>query len=317
MKLPKWVHLLGIPAFGWILYSLDLNKLFDSLRSIAVSNLIIVVLIFFPIILLKTLRWSAILKMRGIALPLSGLYSAYMSSFSAGGVTPGRFGEMLKYSYVKDAGYGLGVSLSSAFSDRLWDAVLLLFIGLIGLPFIYPLSSGQMLVNTAVILLLILLIIVIVWRRKSVYSVLSKLISKLIPEKLRKKLEGERKDFFETLLPKSFNEFFKLLFLSVASWILYFFGYYLLSKALGLNVEFINLSLILSLTALLSFIPITISGVGTRDAALIVLLKPYGINAEEAVAFSLSILAIFMIDIAIGFLFSLSNPIKKENNGSV
>ena len=302
MKLPKWVHLLGIPAFGWILYSLDLNKLLDSLRSIAVSNLIIVILIFFPIILLKTLRWSAILKSRGIALPLPGLYSAYMSSFSAGGVTPGRFGEMLKFSYIKDAGYGLGVSLSSAFSDRLWDAVLLLFIGLIGLPFIYPLSSGQIVVNTAVILLSVLSIFIVILRRNSAFRLLSKLISQLIPEKQRKKLEDEGKDFFQTLLPKSLKEFFLLLSITVLSWLIYFYRFFILAIAIGVNIDFISFSLILSIAALMTLIPVSISGIGTRDVALIVLLKPFGISAEEAVALSLSILAIFMIDIFIGYV---------------
>ncbi|MCH8304768.1 MAG: flippase-like domain-containing protein, partial [Candidatus Marinimicrobia bacterium] len=83
------------------------------------------------------------------------------------------------------------------------------------------------------------------------------------------------------------------------------------------NIDFISFSLILSIAALMTLLPVSISGIGTRDVALVVLLKPFGISAEEAVAFSLSILAIFMIDIAIGFLFSLSNPIKKENNGSI
>ena len=296
------MNLLGIPAFAWILYTLDLKKLLDSLQSIDISYLIFVILIFFPVIFLKTLRWSTILKMRGIALPLSGLYSAYMSSFSAGGVTPGRFGEMLKFSYVKDAGYGLGVSLSSAFSDRLWDAVLLLFIGLIGLPFIYPLSSGQIAVNTVVILLLVLLIFVVTLHKKSVYRLLSRLISRLIPEKQRKRLEGEGKDFFQTLLPKSPNEFFTLLSVTLLSWLAYFYRFFVLAIALGMSIDFISLSLILSITALLTLLPISVSGVGTRDAALILLLKPFGINSEEAVALSLAILAIFMIDIFIGYV---------------
>lgn len=314
MKIPGWISFLGIPAFAWILYTLDLTKLLDSLQSINLSYLIFVILIFFPIILLKTLRWSAILKMRSIALPLSGLYSAYMSSFSAGGVTPGRFGEMLKFSYVEDAGYGFGVSLSSAFSDRLWDALFLLFIGLIGLPFIYPLSSGQIAVNTAVIAVSILSIIVFTMYRSSVYRFLSKLISKLIPEKYRKKLEGEGNKFFQTLLPKSLNEFFTLLSATFLSWLIYFFRFFVLAIALGISIDFISLSLILSITALLTLLPITVSGVGTRDAALIVLLKPFGINSELAVALSLSMLAIFMVDIFIGYAFGIAFGAKQKVN---
>jgi len=312
LKIPGWISLLGIPAFAWILYTLDLTKLLDSLQSINLSYLIFVILIFFPIILLKTLRWSAILKMRSIALPLSGLYSAYMSSFSAGGVTPGRFGEMLKFSYVKDAGYGLGVSLSSAFSDRMWDAVILLFIGLMGLPFIYPLSSGQMAVNTAVILFLVLSIFIVTLYRNSAYRLLSRLISRLIPEKYRKKLEGEGKDFIQTLLPKSLNEFFNLLSYTFLSWILYAFRFFILAKALGMSINFIDLSLIISISGLLALLPITILGIGTRDAALILLLKPFGISAEEAVALSLSMLATYTIDIFLGYVAGTLLKIKEK-----
>jgi glycosyltransferase 2 family protein len=55
---------------------------------------------------------------------------------------------------------------------------------------------------------------------------------------------------------------------------------------------------------LITMIPISISGLGVREGSLILLLKPYGIGNDDAVAFSFFIFTITVVMIGvIGGLF--------------
>ena len=58
----------------------------------------------------------------------------------------------------------------------------------------------------------------------------------------------------------------------------------------------------MAITNLISFIPITISGLGTREAMLIFLFSLLGLSSEHAVTYSLLVFSVFYIG---GALFGL------------
>jgi len=311
MNIPKWIMYFGIPAFLWILYSLDIEILLSILSRIDTRIFFIVVPLLFLITLLKTLRWSTILRGREVYLPLSGTYSSYLASYYAGGVTPGRIGDLLKFQYVKGQGHGIGISLSSAIADRLWDAFAVLIVSVIGFPFILHLSNSQIIGAVAILVITFVTLILVTKYRKEAYNVFSVLFYKLIPDKYTEKFKGQGKEFIKTLLPLNGSEFTILFSTTLLSWIVFYFRYYLLALALGINIGFISISIILSITVQVTLIPLSILGIGTRDAVLIGLLKPFGISGEEAVAYSLAILAVNLTDTFIGFLFWIGSPSKR------
>jgi hypothetical protein len=67
---------------------------------------------------------------------------------------------------------------------------------------------------------------------------------------------------------------------------------YLLGEALGLPVPAFYYGLIVPLVALLSLLPISLNGMGLREAGYIALLAPLGIDSGEAVTFSLLTFAV-------------------------
>jgi hypothetical protein len=68
--------------------------------------------------------------------------------------------------------------------------------------------------------------------------------------------------------------------------------FYLAASAVGLSPSIVSLGWIRSAMILTGMVPITIAGLGVREGASLVLLAPYGVSGEQAVAFSLLVFAI-------------------------
>jgi uncharacterized protein (TIRG00374 family) len=84
----------------------------------------------------------------------------------------------------------------------------------------------------------------------------------------------------------SLNSLAYIFSLSITVQLLGILGYYLLAMSLGINISFITIGWIRSAVLIISMIPISVSGLGIREAVSLFLLKPYGIPGEEAVALS-------------------------------
>ncbi len=78
---------------------------------------------------------------------------------------------------------------------------------------------------------------------------------------------------------------------------------YLLAQSLGINVSFLNISLIIALVWLITAVPITISGAGVRELSMIYLFSIYGVAAEPATALSIYIYIVSLLLGIIGIFF--------------
>jgi uncharacterized membrane protein YbhN (UPF0104 family) len=67
----------------------------------------------------------------------------------------------------------------------------------------------------------------------------------------------------------------------------------LLAQALDLSLSYLEMALIVAVMNLASFLPISIAGLGTREAVLWLLLQPRGYGLEDAIALSLAVLVAF------------------------
>jgi uncharacterized protein (TIRG00374 family) len=76
------------------------------------------------------------------------------------------------------------------------------------------------------------------------------------------------------------------LVLTLMAYALFFGQARLLAVALDLEVGIVYLAVCLSVAGVITLLPISFSGLGTRDAILIALFAPLGLAAEQAVAFS-------------------------------
>lgn len=80
--------------------------------------------------------------------------------------------------------------------------------------------------------------------------------------------------------------------LAVASNLLRVLVYYLLAQALGLGVSLVTIGWIRSAMMVATMPPVSVSGLGLREGASLLLLSGYGIAPERIVAFSLSLFGV-------------------------
>jgi len=86
-----------------------------------------------------------------------------------------------------------------------------------------------------------------------------------------------------------------ILTLSIASHLVGAFVYYLLASSLEADISLATIVWVRSAVVLATMVPISISGLGVREGALLFLLKPYGIGRETALAFSLLVFAVTVL----------------------
>lgn len=88
--------------------------------------------------------------------------------------------------------------------------------------------------------------------------------------------------------------------LSFAEELLGVLSYCFVALAIGLDVPVIQLGWIRSCINIVLMLPVSLSGFGVREGALIALLEPFGVGGAAAVAFSLLLFARSLLTAAIG-----------------
>jgi hypothetical protein len=138
-----------------------------------------------------------------------------------------------------------------------------------------------------------------------------------IPHHHKKTVSEYYHDFFSGLSVFFQNKkiFFLVIIVGILSWFPPIVYAWLLALSLGIGVEPAFFVLVIPIISLLDLLPISISGIGTRDAALIFLFGLQGIPPESAVAFSLLYLFMsYWLVALVGALFWIQNPIKMDGD---
>jgi len=80
--------------------------------------------------------------------------------------------------------------------------------------------------------------------------------------------------------------------------------YFLLAGAIDLGLSYTDCAWLRALLHLLFLLPLTVSGIGVRESALVVLLLPLGISSVQAVAYSFLLMAGLLLMASIGGLLA-------------
>ncbi len=87
--------------------------------------------------------------------------------------------------------------------------------------------------------------------------------------------------------------------LSMLSYVFFIVSPFLLGLAMELDIPLRGIAWIRSLTLMLALIPVTVAGLGVREASYVAFMGLYGIEAHDALAFSVTL---FVIQILIGLI---------------
>ncbi|MGD2205744.1 MAG: lysylphosphatidylglycerol synthase transmembrane domain-containing protein [Anaerolineae bacterium] len=307
-------RLSGLGLLALILVKLDLKATAAALANVRWSYLLAAVAANLLLFGLKSWRWRELLRMQGSVYPWRDAFLAFVAGLFLGLVTPGRVGEMGKAFYLEqDQGMPLSEGLASVLMDRLFDLYTILVLGAIGLAWFRLIPTWAMVlvaIGTGAALLLPFALL-----SEQLAAAGLGLVRRLpIVRRYDTRLTEATERFQRALQPLLTPGLIAPLGLTLAAYALFFGQGQLLTLALALPMDIVYLAVCLSVAGVITVLPISISGLGTRDAILIGLFAPLGIRAERAVAFStLFFLTFYIGGGAIGAVAWLLKPLEKHS----
>lgn len=286
-------RLLGLGLVGLLLARLDLAQVQLLLRQANGWLVMLAVPLVIPLILIKTIRWQGILSAQAIHYRLYPAFLSYFGSIFIGFLTPGRLGEFVKAFHVShDQDVPLAQGFASVLADRLFDLYALL---LVGLAAVFVLAEGPArLVPTLGLLGLSLSLVILL--NETLFGRLKQLGRRLgwAGHKLFHP-DGWLLQIRAGLRRLTWPWLLATVGWTVFSYLIFFGQCYLLALALDLPVDFLQVSYAVALGSLVTLLPLSISGLGTREATMIAYLGTLQIPAEAALSFSLLIFVTFYL----------------------
>jgi uncharacterized protein (TIRG00374 family) len=303
-------RLIGLVILAYILNKVDWAQMRQALFKANYLWLVAAFVLNAPQIGLKSVRWQMLLAAQKHSLKLVDAFLFYLSSFFLGVITPGRLGEFTKALYLRQESItNLARGFSSVLVDRLCDLYLLLLLGLVGVVYLTSWTGGGLFVWGGIVCVLLFPLGFLYSGRMG--KVLQLLYNKVLSPKIPELVKGGAEQFLKGCQEILGWHLFLAELLTMLAYTLFFFQCFLIAQALALPISFLELTLIMAMTNLFTFLPVSISGLGTREAALLFLLSPRGISLELILAYSMSVLVVFFVGTGIiGALAWWMRPLK-------
>ncbi|KJR40686.1 hypothetical protein MCHI_003407 [Candidatus Magnetoovum chiemensis] len=157
---------------------------------------------------------------------------------------------------------------------------------------------------------MLILILLFVYSSKKL-----RLLSKIIPKEgsFVSSVSCNWEDFKKEFANISYLSYFYITMISLLGWLLYYIVFFLLAFAISLDISFINIVYLSSISSFVAIVPITFLGIGTRDVVLIYMFNRIGLSSEHAVAFSTMFLLVYFFTFLISSVFYFMNTNSAKN----
>jgi len=316
-RLRKWaLRSIGPIVLIYIVWKIDLGELRGILSRCSPGFFLAAYFMIIPALLLRATRWRSLLSGQGLHSGFMETVNIYSYSILMGLVTPGHIGEFIKVFYLKRRGLSLGGSFFSVFLDRILDILFLFVVGVVALFAL--LSSEARNVTISVLLIAgILGAFGLMWffTRGKGFDLALVCLKHVSPSKFRERMIGGFSDFAEGFQRMTMAGATQAFALTAFAWTANYYAVYLLGRSLGFELSFPQMAGIAAISSFVALLPISIMGVGTRDATLILILAQYGVSEEKAVAFSALCLSIIIWS-AVVCAYSFFTPAARLDWGS-
>lgn len=259
----KWI---GVLLFAWILWKIDRPALLATLQTIPMTNILDALVMLFAQMAAKALRWHLLVKSRGLSPDFSESWQVYCIGIFFGSITPSNLGELGRVPYLVRQGLEPKKGIALVAYDRLIDVGVIGMFGIAAVGILFGFAWFGIIVGICALGALLLWLL---WKQTK--SIRDKYGLEPYAALLR----------HETLLP--------LFGTTVLAWICYFTWTVLIARGVGITVPLVPIVSALTLTGIVALLPISPSGLGTRDAALLTFLIPFGVLAPQTVALSMLI----------------------------
>ncbi len=224
-----------------------------------------------PALAFKALRWQELLQVFGFRLALADSAGMYAAGSLAGAVTPGKIGDLAKAPLLAAHGVPWSTGVAASLLDRIFDAALVFILGLVGILALPGLPGRGVIAGATVVAVALTVAAMVVFRTACARAL-------------------------STTRPRWW---FIMAVTTLAALAPYFASVYCCAQALHLPLGWLDIVAGASVAAVLALLPVTVAGVGTRDAAFILVFAARGVDARHAVALSTLLLAWMLVNCAL------------------
>ncbi len=286
----KFLPVIGISLFVYILIKLNFKEIFQHIAEAEKTYLLVAVFLAGIFLMFQTLKWHVLAKKQKMRVPFRESFKINILSDFYGLVTPGKLGSVIRADYLKKYG-GIGKGLSNFVVDKVLDLCSLFFLAIFLGLFVLREYVGSIMGILILLFGSLILLFLIFYNKQRSKRLLGIFYKKLIPQKMKEKARITFHSFYEDLPKKS--SLLGIFAINILAWVSNYTVVYFIALSLGIDIKFIYFIAIYPIATLVAQIPITISGLGTREATLIWLFGLFGIGAVKV--FSMSLMAIFIM----------------------
>ncbi|MDQ2807325.1 MAG: flippase-like domain-containing protein, partial [Chloroflexota bacterium] len=268
----------------------------DIARVLGQANPTLVALsvgFYFPFVLIKSERWRVLARGLGVVMGMGEAWRLYAIGLGAGAFTPGQAGDLVKAWALQARGHRLGAAIASSVLDRLFDLAGLAPLAALGLA-VFGADFGGGVGAVVLLSLAAVAAVIVVARRDVLLRMVGRRSSGVRgqgsgvggrgsdaepnPQSLTATQHSTLNTQHSVVPSPTQHSTLNTQHLIVATaWTVASFAVstvrvWLLAEAIGLRLDAAQVGGLVGLTTVAALVPVSVSGVGTRDAAMVALL---------------------------------------------
>jgi uncharacterized protein (TIRG00374 family) len=288
MKKKRYLYLIfGISISCIFIYFLfrkiDINLLKEEITKIHFSTLFLLLIIFLFSVLLKSYRWSLLIKQKS-KIGFKNIFLSNSIGYFANTILPGKAGELIKVQILGNEGTSRSYLLGTVIADRILDIITVFFFLFFSIMF-----SGtiQHVIKSNYVQVIILLLgtgaLIFFMMNKRAHSIFIKIIPHAFKERFGHVLDNFNHSFGFFRGKRSFI----FLLFSLIIWLFPILSLFLILKDFQISIPFYAYFFVVSAGALGMIIPSAPGGVGVYHAVATVSLMMFMVGKESALAIAI------------------------------
>ena len=299
------IRLLGIALFIYILSTVDISSLWESMRGVKTDYLLYGIVFQILLLFIKAFRWHILNNGSKDSISIMRSLGEFFESYAIGVITPGRMGELVKAGHAKEKNKIMETGIR-VLVERGFDLGIFVILAGIAMSITFNDQAAWLLSLLIIIAGIIILALAIIFMRSARATAVIQRVLNAIPFlKMGVNLSFQR---------GSGKVQFSVILLSIASNLSYFISCYFLALGLFFDQGFLLISGAVAIAGLLNMLPITVMGLGTREGTFLLLFTPMAetlILAFSGLVFLVAQIGGGVLSLILGQLF-LSLSTKKS-----
>jgi len=321
MRIRRLLPLIGLLIFGYILTTLDFKSIVYLFSQIPVFYVILSFACIVPILIMTLVEWQLLLRIHRIHMSLSDSLRNILIGYFYGFITPGGLGAYTRTIYMKEC---TSASMQQCTANIILlnaiDYVSLLVMGLVGSVFLgihfaefssYFIPIFTLLIFSGIGLYLFFM------KKDFVERIFTRILSSSWMNK-KNVGSGTTTVSFYTDFPR-IRALWAPFSLAIAGWMIRYVLFYLIGILFGIMIPWYYVVLFGILGDIIGSLPITVYGLGTREATLIGLFSVFQVSENAVVSLSLFwFVLVWMFPSVLGALIIIGADMRKHRvNGSI